>query len=143
MTSNSSRECRLAIDAIDTIHTVNAILLTLIRSRHQIAAFCACAAASGVMFMRWRRLDHDTRQRIWLLYGWFTGLMCCGSCIGAVTWAVWMQFLLAYYQSDKNSTIAFRDKSEAESAHARVSCVCLAPARIRACTAARVRLNVC
>jgi len=49
-----------------------------------------------------------------------------------------MQFLLAYYQSD---TITIRDKSEAESAYARVSCVCLAPPRMCACT--RVRLSIC
>lgn len=26
-------------------------------------------------------------------YGWFTGLMLCGSCFGAVTWGAWMQVL--------------------------------------------------
>jgi hypothetical protein len=34
---------------------------------------------------------------VWLLYGWFSGLTCVGSVFGAVAWAVWMQFLLAYF----------------------------------------------
>jgi hypothetical protein len=80
-------------------------------------------------------LDHDTRQRIWLLYGWFTGLMCCGSCIGAVTWAAWMQFLLAYYRSND---ITIRHKAEVEWESARVSCLLYAPrafahAHVHAC----------
>jgi hypothetical protein len=49
------------------------------------------------MFVRWRRLEEDDRRRVWLLYGWFSGLMCVGSVFGAVAWAMWMQFLLAYF----------------------------------------------
>ena len=49
------------------------------------------------MFVRWWRLEEDDRRRVWLLYGWFSGLMCVGSVFGAVAWAVWMQFLLALF----------------------------------------------
>jgi len=49
------------------------------------------------MFVRWWRLDEDDRRRVWLLYGWFSGLMCVGSVFGAVAWAAWMQFLLAFF----------------------------------------------
>jgi hypothetical protein len=39
------------------------------------------------MFRLWWRMDEEGRQRVWRLYGWFTGLLLCGSCIGAVSWA--------------------------------------------------------
>jgi hypothetical protein len=44
------------------------------------------------MFYRWRRMEED-RGRVWRLYGWFTALMTCGSCVGAVAWAAYMMFL--------------------------------------------------
>ncbi len=34
---------------------------------------------------------------MWVLYGWFSGLMCVGSVFGAVTWAFWMQSLVATF----------------------------------------------
>jgi hypothetical protein len=38
-------------------------------------------------------MDEEGRRRAWRLYGWFCGLMVCGSCFGAVTWAArMMQF---------------------------------------------------
>ena len=36
---------------------------------------------------------------MWVLYGWFSGLMCVGSVFGAVTWAFWMQALVAQFTS--------------------------------------------
>ncbi len=36
----------------------------------------------------------DGRQRVWRLYGWFSGLMLFGSCIGTVTWLARMQDLV-------------------------------------------------
>jgi len=51
------------------------------------------------MFVRWWRLEEDDRRRVWLLYGWFSGLMCVGSVFGAVGWASRMQFLLAVFSS--------------------------------------------
>ena len=49
------------------------------------------------MFVRWWRLEEDDRRRVWLLYGWFSGLMCVGSVFGAVAWAFWMQLLAAFF----------------------------------------------
>jgi hypothetical protein len=45
------------------------------------------------MFCLWWRMGVARRQQVtvWRLYGWFSGLMMCGSCIGAVTWAAQMQ----------------------------------------------------
>ena len=45
------------------------------------------------MFLRWWRIEEEHRQRVWVLYGWFCGLMCVGSVFGAVTWAADMQYL--------------------------------------------------
>jgi hypothetical protein len=38
----------------------------------------------------WCRMQEEERQRGWRLYGWFSALMLCGSCFGAVSWAVRM-----------------------------------------------------
>ena len=56
----------------------------------QIGAFCVSAAASGTMFLRWWWVSEERKKRMWRMYGWFTGLMCCGSCIGAVAWTLSM-----------------------------------------------------
>ena len=42
-------------------------------------------------------MEEEDRPRVWVLYGWFSGLMCVGSVFGAVTWAFWMQFLVAIF----------------------------------------------
>jgi len=46
------------------------------------------------MFLRWLRMDGQGRQWAWRLYGWFSGLMLCGSCCGAVAWGAFMQALV-------------------------------------------------
>ena len=46
------------------------------------------------MFYRWRRMEEEVRGRVWRLYGWFTALMACGSCVGAVAWAALMMGLV-------------------------------------------------
>jgi hypothetical protein len=38
-------------------------------------------------------MDEEERRHVWPLYGWFCGLMVCGSCFGAVTWAARMMSL--------------------------------------------------
>jgi len=49
------------------------------------------------MFLRWLRMDGQGRQWAWRLYGWFSGLMLCGSCCGSVAWGSWMQFLVLVF----------------------------------------------
>ena len=44
-------------------------------------------------------MEEERRPRVWVLYGWFSGLMCVGSVFGAVTWAFWMQALVASFTS--------------------------------------------
>jgi len=55
------------------------LLLAVVRALHpwlivffhffaQISVFCMSAAASGAMFVRWRRMSVDGRQRVWRLY---------------------------------------------------------------------------
>jgi hypothetical protein len=60
----------------------------------QVIAYCVSAFASGTMFYRWKNMDTDGRQRVWRLYGWFSALMLCGSCIGLLTWLARMQDLV-------------------------------------------------
>jgi hypothetical protein len=52
------------------------------------------------MFYLWRRMGEEERQRLWRLYGWYTGLMLCGSCFGAVTWAARMMALVNNFKGD-------------------------------------------
>jgi hypothetical protein len=42
-------------------------------------------------------MEEEDRARVWVLYGWFSGLMCVGSVFGTVTWAFWMQTLVALF----------------------------------------------
>ena len=51
------------------------------------------AVAGGRMLYLWWRMEEEGRRRVWSLYGWFCGLMVCGSCFGAVTWAARMMNL--------------------------------------------------
>ena len=43
------------------------------------------------MHWRWRRMGQEGRLQVWPLYGWFTGLMMCGSFVGAVAWGLQME----------------------------------------------------
>lgn len=52
------------------------------------------------MFYRWYRLGPDIRLRVWRLYGWFAGLVACGSCFGAATWLTYMQCIANFYRSN-------------------------------------------
>jgi len=51
------------------------------------------------MFLQWRRMEEDDRQRVWLLYGWFSGLACLGSAFGAAAWGAYMQYLVAEFSA--------------------------------------------
>ena len=46
------------------------------------------------MLYLWRRMGVEDRGRLWQLYGWFSGLMTCGSCFGAVAWAAKMMAVI-------------------------------------------------
>ena len=72
----------------------------------QVAAFCLSAVVSGALFWRWKRLDLGAKKIVWRFYGWFSGLMCCGSCCGAVAWAAWMQVIVYRFKSDAMGRIA-------------------------------------
>jgi hypothetical protein len=42
---------------------------------------------------------------VWPLYGWFTALMACGSCVGAVSWAAQMLLLVNLFRAEKNDNL--------------------------------------
>lgn len=42
--------------------------------------------------------DGDKRS-VWRYYGWFSGLMCFGCCVGAVSFSAWAQWLSGIYSS--------------------------------------------
>ena len=73
----------------------------------QIAAYCVCAVAGGRMLYLWWRMDEEGRRRVWRLYGWFCGLMVCGSCFGAVTWVARMMQLVNQFNG--NDAFSRRD----------------------------------
>jgi hypothetical protein len=52
------------------------------------------------MFRLWWRMDEGGRQRVWRLYGWFTALMLCGSCVGAVSWSARMVLLVNGFRAN-------------------------------------------
>ena len=52
-------------------------------------------------------MDDEGRKRVWRLYGWFTGLMLCGSCFGVVSWSTRMNALVYLFQH--NDLVASRD----------------------------------
>jgi hypothetical protein len=51
------------------------------------------------MFVRWWRMQEEDRPQVWLLYGWFSGLMFLGSVFGAVAWGAYSQFLVLLFKS--------------------------------------------
>ena len=52
------------------------------------------------MFYLWRRRDKETRQRVWRLFGWYSGLMLLSSCFGVVTWSYWMMYLANFFKGN-------------------------------------------
>ena len=54
------------------------------------------------MFYRWRRMEEEDRGRVWRLYGWFTALIACGSCFGAVAWAAYMMQLVNGFKGNNS-----------------------------------------
>ncbi len=66
----------------------------------QVAAYCVSAFAGGAGLFLWRRINDEGRLRVWRLYGWFSGLMLVGSCIGIATWLTWMQRLVYRFKGE-------------------------------------------
>ncbi len=48
-------------------------------------------------------MEEEDRGRVWRLYGWFSGLMACGSCFGAATWAAWMMLLVNVFEANTST----------------------------------------
>jgi hypothetical protein len=48
-------------------------------------------------------MEEEDRGRVWRLYGWFTALMTCGSCVGAVAWAARMMSNVNFFLGDKRA----------------------------------------
>ena len=65
------------------------------------------------MFLRWRRMDGEGRRGVWRLYGWFSGLMLCGSCFGAVAWGARMQSLVLGFNVNNNPSSTLTNAQQA------------------------------
>jgi hypothetical protein len=63
------------------------------------------------MLYLWWRMDEEGRRRVWSLYGWFCGLMVCGSCFGAATWSARMMQLVNGFNA--NDALSRRDLVQA------------------------------
>ena len=55
----------------------------------QVVCFALSAVYSGVWFTRWAR--ESVEKRMWEQLGWFSGLVCVGSVVGAVAWGAVLQ----------------------------------------------------
>jgi hypothetical protein len=66
-----------------------------------VAAFVLNTVASGYFFVWWYRAPVSIKRSVWDLYGWFTGLMCSGSCFGGLQVATYTQFQINFFQSGR------------------------------------------
>ena len=57
-------------------------------------------------------------MHVWRLYGWFSALMLCGSCVGAVTWAARMMNIVSTYNGADVSSRAMSPFSNENAAGA-------------------------
>ena len=48
-------------------------------------------------------MQEEDRGHVWWLYGWVSGLMACGSCVGAVAWAARMMNLVSIFKADSST----------------------------------------
>jgi hypothetical protein len=51
-------------------------------------------------------MEEEERGRVWRLYGWYSGLMACGSCVGAVAWAAEMISYVYFFEAYSSATLA-------------------------------------
>ena len=58
----------------------------------QAVMYAVSAAVSAFFFASWKRLDDDSKSRVWRRYGWFSALAFVGSVGGLVTAAAEIQF---------------------------------------------------
>jgi hypothetical protein len=63
---------------------------TALTVAEQIFFSCTSAFASGLMLLRWRKIDADLKEGLWNIYGYFTFFTFFSSCICAATWAVYI-----------------------------------------------------
>ena len=48
---------------------------------------------------------------MWRLYGWYSGLMLFGSCVGVVTWLAWMQYMALDFTSMRDGNLTRSQKA--------------------------------
>ena len=58
-------------------------------------------------------MDGQRQRRVWRLYGWFSGLMLCGSMFGAVAWGANMQNLVLNINTQSNPSSFLTPDAEA------------------------------
>ena len=64
--------------------------------------YAVSAAVSAFFFATWKRLDDDSKSRVWRRYGWFSALAFVGSVGGLVTAAADIQFRYNYQRIAKS-----------------------------------------
>ena len=63
------------------------------------------------MFHRWLKIGDEGQKSVTRLYGWFSGLMMCGSCVGAVTWGAWMQSLATAFTAELGPSLSLDQRA--------------------------------
>jgi hypothetical protein len=66
------------------------------------------------MFYKWHRV-REQGGHAWALYGWFSGLMMCGSIFGAVAYGAWMMYLVNDFYGHRNPNQALEASFTASS----------------------------
>ncbi len=103
----SDGECARAAAASEFICVAGpALSINVLHVAEQIVFFCVSALSGGTVFYRWWRMTEEDRRRVWRLYGWFSALMACGSCVGAVAWSAWMMQHVNIFIGDTTHNLA-------------------------------------
>jgi hypothetical protein len=77
------------------VRSCRGVSLTLVP---QVVSFALSAVYSGVWFTRWVR--ESVKKRMWAQLGWFSGLVCAGSVVGAVAWGAELQANALTYEGN-------------------------------------------
>jgi hypothetical protein len=67
----------------------------------QVSSFAVCAVVQAVAFFRWHKQDYEAKQRDWPERGWFTGLACIGTFMGALAYGARIGHLNYNYATQK------------------------------------------